>query len=393
MRKFQRALLYFIIACLIIAASIALMIRYQFLFMRYHFEYYFEAVKWSLNTECSRARSVTESTDHYPNAEWGELIARQLATVSDRWVVSKPPVGLGLCNRILNTLSCLLLAMATNRTLWVEWEEQETEQITSNEIAGMSSFDDLFESALHDRRFRPPTQLIENATMLHNCFHDNLRFSADLNNDYTATSIRIDSGEWWGGLLLRNKAYTNTIFKGLNPIEGFPILFRSMFSLHPPHVQPVECSWMIQYRTIWTPPRYTAPIQSFLDCARARGMTPDDYRTTYIVTDDITALLQGASPEGLRVLTAMNLPEERATCRGPCGDRHAMETMYRLSHCRNAVLTFGSSFGSCIANLAATPRQFRVSHYGDCLPTDGPVDINTYSRHGNIATYLTHLPD
>jgi hypothetical protein len=72
-----------------------------------------------------------------------------------------------------------------------------------------------------------------------------------------------------------------------------------------------------------------------------------------------------------------------------------METMYRLSRCQSAVLTFGSSFGACIANLAAAPRQFRVSHFGDCLPgaTDGLVDVNTYSRHGNIATYLTQMED
>jgi hypothetical protein len=287
------------------------------------------------------------------------------------------------------------LAMATNRTLWIEWEQQEPEQITANEFAGMSSFDDLFISDFHDRRFRPPTHLIENATVAHDCFLERLRFSSDLNKDYNTNSIRIDSGEWWGGLLFRNRAYANTVFKGLKPMQGFPVLFRSMFALHPPHVEPEECSWLIQYRTIWLPPRYTAPIDSFLACARAKGMTPDDYRTTWIIADEPGALLQGASPEAARVLAAMNLPKERATCRGPCGDRHAMETMYRLSRCRNAVLTLGSSFGSCIANLAAAPRQFRVSHYGECLApaTEGPVDTNTYSRHGNIATYLTKMHD
>ncbi len=70
-----------------------------------------------------------------------------------------------------------------------------------------------------------------------------------------------------------------------------------------------------------------------------------------------------------------------------------METMYRMSRCGNAVLTLGSSFGLCIANLAATTRQFRVSHYGECLApaTEGPIDA--YSRHGNIATFLAELRD
>ena len=385
----------FIVVCMMIAVLITCMIQFQFVFMRYHFEYYFEAVKWHLKVGCTRGRFASRALNTNPNAEWGKLISRQLTTVSDKWVVFKPHVGFGLCNRILNSVSCLLLAMATNRTLWIEWEQQNSEQISSNEFAGMSSFDDLFMSDFHDSRFKPPKQLIENATLVSTCLLDKLRFSDDLNRDFSEQSIRIDTGEWWGGLLFQNKAYANTVFKGLKPTQGFPILFRSMFALHPPHVEPVDCSWMIQFRTIWPPPRYTAPIESFLACAHSKGMTPDDYNTTGIVADDPATLFQGASPEAARVLAAMNLPKERATCRGPCGDRHAMETMYSLSRCHSAVLTFGSSFGACIANLAAAPRQFRVSHFGDCLPgaTDGLVDVNTYSRHGNIATYLTHMDD
>lgn len=222
-----------------------------------------------------------------------------------------------------------------------------------------------------------------------------MRFSVDLNRDFDAKYIRIDTAEWWGGLLFRNKAYADTVFKGLNLVEGFPLLFRSIYTLRPPEVSPPKrCSWMIQYRTIWPPPRYTAPIKSFLDCAHAKGMTPEDYSTTWIVANDPAALLlSGVDPQTLNVLRAMNLPKEKTTCRGPCGDRHAMETMYSLSRCSNAVLTFGSSFGSCIANLAAAPRQFRVSHYGDCLEavTGDPIDVNTYSLHGNIATYLAQM--
>ena len=101
-----------------------------------------------------------------------------------------------------------------------------------------------------------------------------------------------------------------------------------------------------------------------------------------------------ATPEAASILSAMNLP--RPSCRGPCGDRHALETMYKLSNCKNAILTLGSSFGSCISSLAEANRQFRVSEYGECLvspPTDGPIDANTYSRKGNIKTYLAQRTD
>ena len=395
--KGKRVPVYFALFSAGLIIFIAAMVRYQFVFMRYHFEYYFQAAKWHLNVECAAPFSEPPTKgDIYPDADWQELISKQLKKIPDRWVVSKHHVGFGLCNRILNSVSALLLAMATNRTLWIEWERQEAVYITSNEFAGMSSYDDLFESPFHDIRFRPPSELIENATKVQDCFMEKLRFSSDLNKEYDHKVIRIDKGEWWGGLLFHNRAYSQTVFKGLKPMEGFPILFRAMFSLRPPHVKPEKCSWMIQYRTIWPPPRYTAPIESFLACAVEKGMTPEDYHTTWIVADDPAAMIAHASPAARRVLSTMNLPADNVTCRGPCGDRQAMETMYRLSRCRNAVLTLGSSFGSCISSLAGAPRQYRVSHYGECLPmsaAEGPVDINTYSRNGNIATYLSQLPD
>jgi len=390
---------YYVIPCFIAAVFLTSMLQFQFPFVRYHLEYYYEAARWNLQSSCEYGKGydkqLLQAEDHHPIAEWGGLISKQLATDSDQWVIYKPTVGLGLCNRIISSLSCLLLAMATNRKLWIEWDQHDMEQISANELAGMSSFDDLFVSDFQNSRLRPPVHIIENATDVRPCLLERLLFSSDLNKDFDAKSIMIDGGDWWGGLLFRNKAYASTVFKGLKPMQGFPVLFRSMFALHPPAVTPKRCTWMIQFRTIWTPPRYTAPIKSFLECAHAKGMTPDDYSTTWIVADDPRALLRGVDRNTFRVLNAMNLPQENKTCRGPCGDRHAMETMYSLSRCSNAVLTFGSSFGSCIANLAAAPRQFRVSHYGDCLDavTEDPIDINTHSRRGNIATYLAQMQD
>lgn len=387
--------------CIGASLLVSFLVQYQFLLMRYHFEYAFQAIKWHLSLQCSDARTAAMPTKKgYDNprntpTNWSALLSKQLQTAArDRWVVSKYPVGLGLCNRILNSISALLLAMATNRTLWLEWEQQEQVPITSNEFAGMSAYDDLFISPFHDRRLRPPSGVIENATRIGDCLLDQMRF-ADVGRAYAQhQAVRIDGGDWWGSLLLRNPAYANTVFKGLKVVDGFPLLFRAMFTLHPPSVEPESaCSWMIQYRTVWPPPRYTAPIDVFLACAEKHGMTRADYGSTWIVTDNPAAMVQQASPRAARILEAMNVPEE-GTCRGPCGDRQAMETMYRLSRCRNAVLTLGSSFGACISSLAGIRRQFRVSHYGECIPfptDDGPLDANSYSRNGNLATFMAQL--
>ena len=397
----KQALMYAAAFCIGVSLLVAFLVQFQFLFMRYHFEYTFQAIKWHMSSQCLHAHKATSPTkndfDNPRNTatNWSTLLSNQLqAAAPDRWVLSKYPVGLGLCNRILNSISALLLAMATNRTLWLEWEQQAEVFITSNEFAGMSGYDDLFISPFHDRRLRPPSGVIENATRIQDCLLDQMRF-ADLGQTYAQhQAVRVDGGDWWGSLLLHNPLYANTIFKGLKVVDGFPLLFRAMFTLHPPSVEPEKaCNWMIQYRTVWPPPRYTAPIDVFLACAEKNGMTPADYGNTWIVTDNPSAMLQQASPKAARILEAMNVPKE-GTCRGPCGDRQAMETMYRLSRCRNAVLTLGSSFGGCIASLAGITRQFRVSHYGECIPfvaDDGPLDANSYSRNGNLATFINAL--
>jgi hypothetical protein len=392
--KKTRMLYVAAVICIGAPLLVALLVQYQFLFMRYHFEYAFQAVKWQLFSQCPSGAQGSTVMFSSSSPNWTTLLSNQLhlAASPERWVVSKYDVGLGLCNRILNSISALLLAMATNRTLWLEWEQQAQVFITSNEFAGMSSYDDLFISPFHDRQLRPPSAVIDNATHIGNdCWLERMRFS-DLGQAYAAhKAIRIDAGDWWGSLLLRNPVYANTVFKGLKISDGFPILFRAMFTLHPPGVEPEKaCSWMIQYRTVWPPPRYTAPIDAFLACAERNGMTRADFGSTWIVTDDPAGMRRQASLKALRILEAMNVPSV-GTCRGPCGDRQAMETMYRMSQCRNAVLTLGSSFGACISSLAGIRRQFRVSHYGECIPfaaENGPLDANSYSRNGNLATFL-----
>ena len=191
---------------------------------------------------------------------------------------------------------------------------------------------------------------------------------------------------------MKNKAYANTVFKGLNAVEGFPILFRHMFTLRPPQVQPERCNWLIQYRKIWPPPYATAPFESFLRCAFSHGMTESDYNTTWVVTDDPVSLFADASADTKAVLSRMNHPSQSQTCRGPCGDRQAMETMYRMSQCHSAVLTQSSSFGSCITSLAQVSKKLIVGRYGDCLlGNPQPFDANHPGPNGGITTYLATI--
>ena len=374
-----------------VVIALVLLVAYQdciWIFIRYHSDAYVAIAKHKLSN-CLQS-SPTHSTETYPNANWTELLIRQERNHTDRWVVYRPSVDLGMCNRILNSLSMLLFAMATNRTLWVEWEAHDMEYITANEFAGATSYDELFVSKLH--RNRPSTSIISTPVDEPACFIENLRFSSDLNRVFPQQVVNIHRGDWVGGVLMKNQAYANTVFKGLNAVEGFPILFRSMFTLHPPQVQPERCNWLIQYRQIWPPPYATAPFESFLRCAFAHGMTEADYNTTWVMTDDPVSMFAEASPATKAVLSRMNHPSQSHTCRGPCGDRQAMETMYRMSQCRSAVLTQSSSFGSCITSLAQVSKKLMVGRYGDCLlGNPQPTDANHRGSYGGLPTYLTDI--
>jgi len=324
---------------------------------------------------------------------WDHLISNHMTSNHDGWLISEPPVGHGLCNRILDITSMFILSIATNRTLWVEWGEQATLAYNYIEDIGMSDFESLFNSTFHEARFRPPQSIIDEAQPVDECLLHRAANSPNLKAEFAnQVAIKATRCDWWGGLVLHNQHYSNTLFNGLNFSTGFPVIFRTLFNLRPPIPEPVECDWVIQYRFKLPAPAWNAqPIDDFFKCAATGGMTVSNFRRTWIITDDKPQLLQHASPEARRIMSMMNLPAYDESCRGPCGDRQALETMYTMRKCKNAVLTFGSSFGSCITSLAGISRIYRVGRYGDChvLPGNGePIDVNTNSRYGDTLTHF-----
>jgi hypothetical protein len=306
---------------------------------------------------------------------------------------------------MLDITSTLLLAMATNRTLWIEWGQQLGNLSSGIEDYRMSDFNALFNSSLHQAERRPPDGMIMNASSSsmingNECFLHEVLTSPDLGSAMLlSTDVQVythTKHDWWGGLLLKNKHYKNSFFRNLSFTSGFPVLFRALFNPRIPSGPPAQCEWLIQYRVKLATPKWRVhPIDRFIECAVSNGMTFRDYKTTWIVTDDEDHLLENASPLSRRILTQMHLPSEKLGCRGPCGDRQAVEAMYKMSGCKRAVLTFGSSFGSCITGLAGMQphNQFRVGRYGEChrLPSDEPYDMNTVSRYGNTATYMSQI--
>jgi hypothetical protein len=370
-------------------------------YFAYHYAYSFDSINYLYNTRhaCGMYEAPTDSKIPEPGMQtWDSVISTYQNSAHSGWIVSQPSLSLGLCNRILDISSLFILAIATNRTLWIEWDMHVALSDTGQTVIGIESFDQLFDSPLHDPRFKPPhsvrtneTYQVDKACLLHGA-----ATSPDLNRDLMHDKeVAISAGcDWWGGLLLKNPHYKHTIFKGLNFTTGFPVLFRSLFKLRPPIPQPVECSWLIQYRSRLSTTRWRKhPIDRFIECAMAKGMSHREFRSTWIVTDDKDALIESASPQSKRLMSIMNLPADEERCEGQCGNRYAMETMYRLTQCKHAVLSFGSSFGSCITSLAGIKDIYRVGRFGECheMPSDEPTDMNTVSRYGNTATFMSTM--
>lgn len=369
-------------------------------YLYYHYGYYYEYIGYQYDTliQCKwQAHRVTQPVVKNPSAStamsWEGLISTHLKSEHSGWVIAKYPVDHGLCNRILDITSMLLLAIATNRTLWVEWEEQAQIRYNYIELVGMSSFKSLFNSSFLDNHSKPPNEILSTAFHLDDhCFLHQAAKSSDLNMYFmNRMAIRYHRYDFWGGLLLQNPYYSKTVFSGLNFTLLFPTMFQLVFRLNHPIPEPEECNWMIHYRyKLPAPTWYTPPIDEFLKCAITRGMEPKDYERTWIVTDDREKMMEHASPWALGIISTMNMPSEKESCRGPCGDRQAIEIMYKMAKCKHAVLSFGSSFGSCITSLAGINTIHRVGRYGDCHTRQytEPIDVNTRNKFGTMMTYF-----
>jgi len=328
------------------------------------------------------------SLSPYPNNSWEALISNyDRFRDPTRHVIFVPYYWQGLCNRILNSVSVLLFAIATNRTLWIEWEPMNITEISSNEFGGIEGMHDLVNCSVSMEK---PHTLEADYWPRPYCVTRIMQFS-NLHTLSDLPVIHVNRHDFWGTHLMKNLRYKDTVFKDLDVYKGFPVLFRKLFALKA-HVKPKRCSWFFQYRTVWPAPFHTASFDKYMKCANDSGFSPSDYATSHVISDNPSAIMKSSSPITRGILAQMNLPKSRLTCRGKCGDKKAMETMYELSECRHAVVSLGSSFGACIAGLANVQYWYRVGHDGTCRRVKhGLVDANCNARDGCLNTYLANL--
>jgi len=324
----------------------------------------------------------------YENNTWESLIEKyERYRDPTKFVIFVPFFWQGLCNRIMNSISVVLFAIATNRTVWIEWDSMNTTRLSENEYGGIESLHELFNVSFPMSK---PDTLEADMWLYGWCVSRIMQFS-NLHSMSDTDVIHINRFDFWGTNLMKNRRYKDTVFNGLSIHEGFPFLFKRIFALKKT-VEPKQCSWMFHYRTIWPPPFHTAPFDDFIKCANVSGFSSEDYSTSHVISDNPSMIWERSSATTRNILSQMNLPRTRLTCRGKCGDLKSMETMYRLSGCKNAIVSLGSSFGACIAGLAQVQNWYRVGHDGVCRRVEhGLVDANCNARDGCLSTYLANL--
>ena len=332
-----------------------------------------------LHTESMQATRTSDMT-------WNHVVSEFVSSNHAGYAIYAPDRNAGLCNRMLNSISVLMFAMATNRSFWLNWTRVDT-HAHYNEVIGQSEFSSLFQTRLLSKP--PPAWANTLDLNVDECLAFKMRYGdvRQIKNDV----VSLNSGDFWGSILLLNPIFKESTFKNLNMNEGFPVLFKHLFNPHV-HSRPKRCSWFFQYRYNWAKEYSTAPFDNFLGCATTYGFTKEHYSTSYVITDNLTALMQGASLPTKKILTKMNFIEKKTPCRGPCGDNSTVAHMYALSSCQHAVLTASSSFGVCIAGLGNIQNVVKVSRYGDChRPKYLLLDPNAMAPYGSGRTLLHEI--
>ena len=303
-----------------------------------------------------------------------------------KFVIFVPIYWQGLCNRILNSISILMFAMATNRTLWIEWESLPPVIYENVEIIGMMGFEELFQSNI---TMSKPKTIYADYWPHELCVTQMMQFG-NLQSLDMYDIIHINRHDFWGTNVVKNYRYKDTVFNGLDVYKGFPFLMKKLFALKK-ETEAKNCSWLIHYRTQWPPPYHTAPFNYFIKCANQSGLLPQDYSTTYIISDNPMLVWETSSESTQDIIKKMNMPRSRVTSRGKHGDKKAMQQMYELSNCQNAILSMGSSYGACIAGLANIKNWHKVAYDGSCMKvTHGLVDANCNAKYGCMNTYLVN---
>lgn len=319
----------------------------------------------------------TQPAAYDSNHTWNQVISDYTHSKHTGYAVYTPMPDAGLCNRMLNSVSVLLFAMATNRALYIDWKSVDSYTMHMEQM-GHSDFASLFQSNLMGQA--PPANASTFHTFVDDCTAFKMRFGDP--RQLTHEVVSLNTGDFWGSLLMLNPLFKYKTFHGLGINEGFPLLFQAIFKPHMP-VKTKKCSWFFQYRYNWPESYSTSSFDNFIQCAAAHGFTKDHYGTSYIITDNPAQLISGASMQTKRILKKMHFMEKKIPCRGSCGDNSTIQHMYALSTCQHAVLTASSSFGVCIAGLANTQTVLKVNSYGQCYsPKHKLLDPNALVNYG-----------
>lgn len=273
-----------------------------------------------------------------------------------RWVVASVHPSAGLCNRIMNILSCMAFALATGRVLLFDWTRVE-KFMHSNGVETMAhaDFNQLFEHEL-DFSYTRARKNFENAyptkriTYEDTAFLNALRFR-NLDEVYPESVILIERFDWWARPLLANEFYSD-VFQGVTFSSMFRYLLKPKQKLQPRGLEN-NCSVMVQHRTKWD--RQTAPFEKFMECAVLnKTIAP---QSVYITTDSQETAVRTSGQHCMPV-----------GCRdGLDCDVQALQTMYALADsCPRAILTATSTFGACIASLGDMHEVSVVHSDGRC---------------------------
>mmetsp|Transcript_54564 Transcript_54564/g.144177 ORF Transcript_54564/g.144177 Transcript_54564/m.144177 type:complete len:737 (+) Transcript_54564:34-2244(+) len=167
-----------------------------------------------------------------------------LAKKQVRWVLAKFRNQASLCTRISHLVSSLAFAIATGRVLLFDWRTND-----SSEKLYYSDFDDIFDIPI-SMSF---ANAVENFGFSDHDIHEmtvnvksdeqflrTLR-TQDVDRVYMQSIVELERDDWWAVLLIRNRFYRNTVFRGQSSDAIYSRLKKFMFSPKDP-VNAFDCN-------------------------------------------------------------------------------------------------------------------------------------------------------
>lgn len=288
--------------------------------------------------------------------------------------IPMPEMGFG--NKIMHLVSCVALCVVTDRVLYFDWPERHAsgwtyvwKMITQGEDTySQSSYSSLFRAFfVHPQRLdaglEPQSEQntltfpfpSDDGGVVYAKSYGVLR-RGNFSEAMPSNTLYVQGWNFWGKAVFENVLYGDTPLAKMGAEAFFTFTTRALLQPVDDYKAQDDCGWLIHYRVNRYYNVYSnrvASLPSFQECAASHGFKVEQGGLNLLMSDG------DASVPGFTSLA-------RGCRTGYQCDIEAVHQLHRASKCRQAVLTYESSFGQIAASMGNITDAWEVKLDGSC---------------------------